>query len=200
MGGFYGWLLWVDADRWLHSDGMPGVQVEIDTDTTGAMPADELTDLCAWMMATLGDKRVEKVIGSARLVSHPALISDEIGTGTVRRMMRTLDPENLQSIPSQTLEVNPSHNLIKALGELRERDPERAELILEQMYDSNSETVFGPFLTFLSSVPPHARRVPPHARLACPRLAVAPSDDWCLVLATSDAGPDSRFICAVTVL
>jgi HSP90 family molecular chaperone len=111
-------------------------QVEIDTDTAGAMPAEELTDLCAWMTATLGDKRVSKVVGSARLVTHPALISDEIGTGTVRRMMRTLDPENLQSIAAQTLEVNPSHNLIKALGELRERDPGRAELILEQMYDN----------------------------------------------------------------
>jgi HSP90 family molecular chaperone len=57
-----------------------------------------------WLSDTLGEKKVSKILASKRLVSHPAVISDEHNSGAVRRMMRSLQ-NDVDDIPAQVFEV-----------------------------------------------------------------------------------------------
>jgi len=113
------------------------VQLEGDLDRpTGGLTADEASQFCSWLTGALGEERVTEVVGSERLVSHPAIISDSSGSGAYRRIMRAMDKESLDRVPPQKLEVNPAHPLIVSLKALSETETDLAKLLAAQMYDN----------------------------------------------------------------
>jgi len=101
-----------------------------------ALPDEDAKKLCEWMKETLGE-RVNEVKVSGRLTDSPAvaLNADKNMTPSMRRMMKAMkqDVDLTQSI---NLEINAGHNLIKSLSALREKDPETAKLVTEQMFDN----------------------------------------------------------------
>jgi len=109
--------------------------VDVGLDDQPVEDAAQVEEMTAWVKETLGEAKVAEVVSSTRLVSHPAIISDQIASGAVRRMMRMLE-EDGQEIPPQNFEVNFGHPLLQKLATVKSSDPALAELILEQIYDS----------------------------------------------------------------
>ncbi|MFO7761733.1 MAG: molecular chaperone HtpG [Thermodesulfobacteriota bacterium] len=94
--------------------------------------ADSLTK---WIKQVLGDK-VKNVIISGRLISSPAMIVNPDGmfTSSMERVMSATREHH--PISAKNLEINTSHDLIKGLADLRAKDEEFAESIVEQIYDN----------------------------------------------------------------
>ena len=93
-------------------------------------------DLCWWIKETLGDS-VNEVGVSKRLVESPAIAlnADKIMTPSMRRMMKAMKRgEDVKH--SVNLEINPGHRLIKSLTSLKDKDPDTARLVTEQIFDN----------------------------------------------------------------
>ncbi|XP_062915523.1 heat shock protein 75 kDa, mitochondrial [Mobula hypostoma] len=94
--------------------------------------------LLAWMRNGLGE-RVTNIKLTPRLDTHPAMVT-VLEMGAARHFLRTQQlaksSEERAQILQPTLEINGSHILIKKLNELRDRDPELARLLLDQIYDN----------------------------------------------------------------
>jgi HSP90 family molecular chaperone len=92
--------------------------------------------LCEWLKETLGD-RVNEVTTSKRLVDSPviALNADKFMTPGMKRIMKAMRQEVKEGY-KVNLEVNSRHNLIKNLSDLKDRDPDLAKLVAEQLLDN----------------------------------------------------------------
>ncbi len=75
------------------------------------------------------------VKSSTRLSNTPAVITDH-ESASFRRMMKHVEANHEMNSfmnSSHTLEINPSHFIIKNLNELRENDEMLAQEIIEQV-------------------------------------------------------------------
>jgi molecular chaperone HtpG len=97
---------------------------------------DDAKALTSWFKDVLGD-RVNEVVMSRRLVDSPAvaLNADKLMTPSMRRMMKAIQREG-RIENSINLELNPAHKLIAGLSALRDKDPETAKLVAEQIFDN----------------------------------------------------------------
>merc|ERR1712157_314072 len=89
-------------------------------------------------MGTLGDNKITSCRPSSRLVSSPAIVTDN-ESGMMRRMMRMVDNSdgrNGMPLPAQNVEINPSHPIIVGLHNLKETEPVLAKVLAEQVYDN----------------------------------------------------------------
>ena len=102
-----------------------------------ALGEEEMTRLCEFLKGELGE-RVEKVATGKRLVSSPAavLTPDDGMTAQMRQMMQAMSPGEPLPPLKVELELNPRHGLIHALAEARERNPELAKVVAEQLLDN----------------------------------------------------------------
>ena len=103
-----------------------------------ALSATEAIDVCMWMKKTLGDGKVVSCRPSSRLVSSPAIVTDN-ESGMMRRMMRMVDNSDGRDgmpLPGQNVEINPSHPIIVGLHEIKETEPVLARVLAEQIYDN----------------------------------------------------------------
>ncbi|KAJ1097625.1 hypothetical protein NDU88_002742 [Pleurodeles waltl] len=98
----------------------------------------EAEDLLAWMRNGLGT-RITNVKVTPRLDTHPAMIT-VLEMGAARHFLRTQQlaktSEERAQIMQPTLEINTGHPLIKKLGQLRDSEPDLAQLLLEQIYEN----------------------------------------------------------------
>ncbi|HML95982.1 MAG TPA: molecular chaperone HtpG [Thermodesulfobacteriota bacterium] len=113
----------------------------IDFGDDGKAPESKVSEedakaLTAWFKDVLGD-RVNEVVMSKRLVDSPAvaLNADKFMTPSMRRMMKAIQREG-KIENSINLELNPAHKLIEGLSVLRDKDPETAKLVAEQIFDN----------------------------------------------------------------
>ena len=95
-------------------------------------------DLLKWLQVELGNK-VSKVKITNRLESHPCIIT-VAEMGAARHFLRTSladksDEEKIQAL-QPTLEINPSHPIIKKLHMLSQKDTELAKLLANQLFDN----------------------------------------------------------------
>lgn len=96
--------------------------------------------LCAWFKDALGDSRVKDVKVTDRLHDSPCIVTDH-ESASLRRMMSMVDQVNAQraqSLPPQTLEINPNHPVMLTLAQSHSGDKESAlaKLIAEQLFDN----------------------------------------------------------------
>ena len=103
-----------------------------------SMPDDDIKSLCEWIKAKLGSDRVESVSTGARLTESPAaaLNADPINP-SMRRIMKIMNPDADLPKPKVKFEINPRSDVIKNLNELRGKDENLAELVLEQLFDDS---------------------------------------------------------------
>nr|XP_010948242.1 heat shock protein 75 kDa, mitochondrial [Camelus bactrianus] len=98
----------------------------------------ETEDLMAWMRNALGS-RVTNVKVTLRLDTHPAMIT-VLEMGAARHFLRMRQLAKTQEERAQllqpTLEINPRHTLIKKLSQLRDREPDLAQLLVDQIYEN----------------------------------------------------------------
>lgn len=112
-----------------------------DKDLSDVKPLDatQAMELCTWMKVTLGDKKVASCRPSSRLVSSPAIVTDN-ESGAMRRMMRMVDTSDGtrdgMPLPKQNVEINPSHPIIVGIYNIRDTEPVLARVLAEQVYDN----------------------------------------------------------------
>lgn len=103
------------------------------------LDATQAMELCTWIKNTLGDKKVASCRPSSRLVSSPAIVTDN-ESGAMRRMMRMVDTSDGtrdgMPLPKQNVEINPSHPIIVGIYNIRDREPVLARVLTEQVYDN----------------------------------------------------------------
>lgn len=101
--------------------------------------ATEAMDICLWFKQSLGDSKVASCRPSSRLVSSPAITTDN-ESGAMRRMMRMVDTSDgtrdSMPLPKQNIEINPSHPIIVGLHKIKESEPVLARILAEQVYDN----------------------------------------------------------------
>ncbi|EHB03128.1 Heat shock protein 75 kDa, mitochondrial [Heterocephalus glaber] len=98
----------------------------------------ETEELMAWMRNVLGS-RVTNVKVTLRLDTHPAMVT-VLEMGAARHFLRMQQLARTQEERAQllqpTLEINPRHTLIRKLSDLRQREPELAQLLVDQIYEN----------------------------------------------------------------
>ncbi|NP_001006175.2 heat shock protein 75 kDa, mitochondrial [Gallus gallus] len=98
----------------------------------------EAEDLMAWMRNALGS-RVTGVKVTTRLDTHPAMIT-VLEMGAARHFLRMQQLAKTQEERAQllqpTLEINTGHTLIKKLNELKDSQPDLAQMLLDQIYEN----------------------------------------------------------------
>ncbi|NXA41551.1 TRAP1 protein, partial [Eudromia elegans] len=98
----------------------------------------EAEDLMAWMRNALGS-RIAGVKVTTRLDTHPAMIT-VLEMGAARHFLRMQQLAKTQEERAQilqpTLEINTGHALIKKLNELKDSQPDLAQLLLDQIYEN----------------------------------------------------------------
>lgn len=103
------------------------------------LDATQSMEFCTWLKTTLGDKKVASCRPSSRLVSSPAIVTDN-ESGAMRRMMRMVDTadgtRDTMPLPKQNVEINPSHPIIVGMYNIREKEPVLARILAEQIYDN----------------------------------------------------------------
>ncbi|KAL1780231.1 Heat shock 75 kDa, mitochondrial [Sigmodon hispidus] len=110
-----------------------------DTSSAGERLSEKETEeLMAWMRNALGS-RVTNVKVTFRLDTHPAMVT-VLEMGAARHFLRMQQLAKTQEERAQllqpTLEINPRHTLIKKLSQLRESEPELAQLLVDQIYEN----------------------------------------------------------------
>mmetsp|Transcript_27022 Transcript_27022/g.64543 ORF Transcript_27022/g.64543 Transcript_27022/m.64543 type:complete len:895 (+) Transcript_27022:93-2777(+) len=110
-----------------------------DDKNKGKLSATEAMDLSMWFKTAVGEQKVNTCRPSSRLVSSPAIVTDN-ESGALRRMMRMVDASDgtrdTMPLPRQNLEINPSHPIIVGLYNIREKEPLLAKVLAEQVYDN----------------------------------------------------------------
>ncbi|KAL3916884.1 MAG: hypothetical protein SGARI_007853, partial [Bacillariaceae sp.] len=95
-----------------------------DSDTK--LSSTEAMDVCMWFKDALGENKVGSCRPSSRLVSSPAIVTDN-ESGLMRRMMRMVDTSDgtrdTMPLPRQNVEINPSHPIIVGLYNIKDKEP-----------------------------------------------------------------------------
>jgi molecular chaperone HtpG len=114
------------------------LKVEATAKKEGALSEEAAQSLAQWLKATLGEK-VGEVRVSQRLVESPAVVADpdRFMTASMRRIMRTAKKEGEAPSPVKyDLEINQGHPILLRLEAARQREPELAVSVAEQLLDN----------------------------------------------------------------
>ena len=93
---------------------------------------------CAWFKMTLGKDKVASCKVTNRLGASPAVVVDT-QSGAMRRMMAMVsasDGRQVERLPKQQVEINPSHPIIVGLNAIRDSEPTLAKVLAEQLFDN----------------------------------------------------------------
>ncbi|MEE2809014.1 MAG: molecular chaperone HtpG [Verrucomicrobiota bacterium] len=108
---------------------------EIETEGD-SLDENSASELCEWIKDTLGE-RIAEVRSSKRLIDSPAAALTPGGSMSpqMKQMMQQMNPDFSQS-QSVEIEINPRHDLIKKLQEVRQDQSDLATMIAEQIVDN----------------------------------------------------------------
>ncbi|XP_046325798.2 heat shock protein 75 kDa, mitochondrial-like [Haliotis rufescens] len=111
---------------------------KVDEQDESSLKQDEATTLMDWLKTVLTNK-VQQVKVTKRLETHPCIVT-VLEMGSARHFLRTSLADKSQDerfrLLQPTLEINPSHTLIKKLYALSSSDPTLATLLAEQLYEN----------------------------------------------------------------
>lgn len=110
---------------------------DIPEESGESLDPESIKDLCSWIKQVLGEEKVGEVSVGKRLTKGPvlALQADKMMTSSMRRMLKIMKQEDISTL-KVNLQINPKHNLIKALYELKGVDEERAKVLVNQVLDN----------------------------------------------------------------
>lgn len=124
-------------DKDLVSIDRADVELDDSVEAEGeALEESEVEALCVFLKDHLGD-RVKEVSAGKRLIDSPvAALTPEHGmSAQMREMFKAMNPEEEAPPLDVALEINPRHDLIKQLNDSREKNPDLAKLVANQLYD-----------------------------------------------------------------
>ena len=110
-----------------------------DTSTDEALSKEDREALCNWLKGKLGAK-VRDVKTTDRLSDSPAIVTDHQNS-SLRRMLNLVDMSGagkVPEVPPQTLEINPSHPIIRGLHHASKNDTgdPTIGLVVQQVLDN----------------------------------------------------------------
>ncbi|MEM1223156.1 MAG: molecular chaperone HtpG [Verrucomicrobiota bacterium] len=119
---------------------LDAIAEDTETDKPEALEKEASEALCTFIKEIL-DKDVSEVVASERLVNSPAMVvnADKMMTAQMRKMMKAMQQQTGESLPEEPpvkLQINPRHNLVKNLSNLRESNSELAQMISHQILDN----------------------------------------------------------------
>jgi TNF receptor-associated protein 1 len=115
-----------------------------ESDTPARLSDSQVAELGEWLSSVALKGKIKEVRPSARLRTTPAVVVDH-ESASVRRMMKIMDASKRdaespsaadQVLARQTLEVNPSHPIIRSMWSLRDKQPSIAKATAEQVFDN----------------------------------------------------------------
>ena len=120
----------------------PAEKAELDINpppaAEGTLSDADAAALATWIKEKLTD-RVGEVRVSKRLVDSPAVVleSDRHMTSSMKRILKSIQKDK-DTLPEtkQDLELNPRHNVIVRLNQMRQTDEPLAAKVAEQVYDN----------------------------------------------------------------
>jgi len=133
----------------------------------GDLTEAELNNLSNWFQNSLGQEKISEVKCSKRITSHPAMITVadmSAARGYMRLGKKERNAEMMKmmfGLLKPVLEINSSHDIIKSLNSLREKNSTLADLLAQQIYDNalitaglmdNPEEMVGRLNTLLTKV------------------------------------------------
>jgi len=100
------------------------------------IPEEDIMPLKEWIKNEL-QPFVSQITISKRLKDSPAIIVSEISSG-LRQVMQMVEKSDMADdlLKQQTLEINPNHELIVSLNEVRKSDPKLGSLVAQQILDN----------------------------------------------------------------
>ena len=113
-------------------------ELAADLPAEGGLTEDQAKALAEWMKEVLKD-RVAAVKPSQRLVDSPAILvdQDKFMTASMRRIMKAVRTgDSKEANANYELQINPRHNLVARLNQLRETDAALAGQVTEQLLDN----------------------------------------------------------------
>lgn len=115
-------------------DALEGEEKEVEDEDREPLDDERIELLLGRFQKVLGDRIVEVRV-TDRLTNSVARLVDAKGSlgQELQRVYRMMDRE--YQIPKKILEINPTHIILKQLGELQEDDP-LADLVIEQIFES----------------------------------------------------------------
>ena len=78
---------------------------------------------------------IKEVKLSSRLTDSPAIVVGH-ESASMRRMMQMVESGHAPTLPPQTLEINGSHPIIRAVNTTRTANPELATMVSKQLLDN----------------------------------------------------------------
>ena len=105
-------------------------------DKVNGIPEEDLVPFTTWMQRELSPA-VKKVTVSTRLTDSPAIVTGEM-TSAVRQVMRMMEKDRSSDsmIRDQTMEVNPNHDIMRNLNQIRKTNPDLASSVVHQILDN----------------------------------------------------------------
>jgi HSP90 family molecular chaperone len=134
-------------------EGRPLVSVEKANIDLGTKASDEMQEkgdgkerldesqakaFCEWFQTTLGEDKVASCKVTSRLGASPAVVVDT-ESGAMRRMIAMVsasDGREIDTLPKQQVEINPSHPIIVGMNAIRQAEPTLAKVLAEQVFDN----------------------------------------------------------------
>lgn len=108
---------------------------DINEDSGEELAAEEIAALGNWLKEILGEM-IAEVKTSKRLTSSPAMVLNPEGlTNSMMKMMQLMNPEQKNNTP-KILAINPKHEVIKGINELRKKGDAFAQVAAQQLYDT----------------------------------------------------------------
>eukprot|EP00949_MAST-11_sp_MAST-11-sp1_P004387 g4387.t1 len=102
---------------------------------------DEATKALSDYLKTVLDEKVSEVTVTSRLVSSPAVLVDH-ESAAIMRMMRMADQEHksggvpFRAQSKHKLEINPAHPILRELDVARNKNPDLAQHVADQLFDN----------------------------------------------------------------
>ena len=129
----------MDTEKDSADNGDASVSVDMETDAP-LLDEERIEDLVAWLKTSL-DEKVSEVKVTSRLVTSPAVLVDH-ESAAIMRMMKMADQEHksgnfpLNMATKQKMEINPAHPILRELDQARNKDPELAKDVVDQLFDN----------------------------------------------------------------
>eukprot|EP01097_Dermamoeba_algensis_P000844 TRINITY_DN1307_c0_g1_i1.p1 TRINITY_DN1307_c0_g1~~TRINITY_DN1307_c0_g1_i1.p1 ORF type:complete len:131 (+),score=40.16 TRINITY_DN1307_c0_g1_i1:62-454(+) len=98
------------------------------------MTSDDTAGLLSWLQTALAS-RANSVKETKLYVNAPTVIVDH-EPASYRKMMRQIDPSKANLPQKYNLEINTSHSVIVKLNAIRQKEPQLAGLVAEQLFDN----------------------------------------------------------------
>jgi len=124
-----------------------------EADKVNGLPEDDITTFCLWTKNEL-QPIVSKVQVSKRLSDSPAIVVSQWSSG-MRQVLTMLDKsQGMDMNKNLTFEINPNHELIVKLNQLRKTNAKFASTILKQLLDNTlvSAGIMGDVKQFVNRI------------------------------------------------